>query len=306
MDANFGMVVDKANKAMSQTNMSANAKSIKELAYKAYIVASEQNIIVEGWLPDTFMVDVSAKYDAPFEQGLGAMSGLAGISSMARFLGLSLTTQAMTAQIWQGGSFIDITVPMIFQAETDAGSDVMTPIKQLLSLTMPKDPSGGGFLTAPGPRIDIGKLASNGASAALNTVVGAGKDIWSGVVAGATAVVTPVDTFNKMTSGNTHAFSDAGSAINRGAKELSSAIVNSVVNNISLYIGQFLYFPSVVITDVSPTYDVILGPDKNPLRAAVNVVLRTFYIPTSQDIDIMFPATQSRETTGYGNKENRL
>jgi hypothetical protein len=284
----FGAIVDKQNK--DTYNSRNQAKSIKDLAYKAFIVASEQNILVEAWLPETLMLDVSAKYDAPYEQGLGAISALSGLSEMARFLGLSLTTQAMTAQIWQGGSFIDLSIPLIFQAEENAALDVMLPIKQLLSLTMPKDPSGGGFLTAPGPRIDINR-AGEGLEKAWREVKNTGKNLSKA--------------YDTNTGISTTGLNVAAASANQAAKVLSSALVNSVTNNISLYIGQFLYFPSVVITDVSPTYDVILGKDKNPLRATVNVGIRTFYMPTSQDIDIMFPATKSLtpnsgESTTYG------
>lgn len=293
----FGTVVDRQNKGSFNSHSTNNAKSIKELAYKTYIVASEQSIIVEAWLPETFMLDVNAKYEAPYEQGIGALGAMQGLSEMARFLGLSLTTQAMTAQVWQGGSFIDLSIPLVFQAETDAGRDVMFPIKQLLSLTMPKDPSGGGFLTAPGPRIDINKLASNG----LEGVTKAFTDVKDSLGKVIGALATPIDTGKKVVNGNSGFIQGSVDTANNVARSLSSALVNSVVNNISLYVGKFLYFPSVVITDVSPTYDVILGPDMNPLRASVNVGLRTFYMPTSSDIDLMFPSTLSLDpTAGYG------
>jgi len=281
--------IDGQNKDFYADNMSLSGKAIRELAYKAYIVAAEQGIIVEAWLPETLMLDVAAKYDAPFEQGLGSLSSLAGISSMARFLGLSLTTQAMTAQVWQGGSFIDLSIPLVFQTENSAANDVMLPIKQLLSLTMPKDPGGGGFLTAPGPRIDINKLGSNGIDL-VKSAGGAISDAVTGIISGSGSVS---DTGKTLAPGSS--FLDrAANKANDVAKTVSNALVNSVTNNISLYIGQFLYFPSVVITDVSPTYDVVLGVDKNPVRASVNVGIRTFYMPTSQDIETMFPSAQTR------------
>ena len=277
MATTYGSVLGTTNSNYF-TDQTNSSKSIKELAYKAYIVASEQGIIVEGWLPETMMMDVNAKYDPPFEQGLSSIGSMQGLGNMARFLGLSLTTQAMTAQIWQGGSFIDLSVPMVFQAETGAGQDVMTPIKNLLKLTMPQDPSGGGFLTAPGPRLDITKLPGN----TVNSVGAA----LTGSVSGT------VDTAKDIAGGRySEALSKVTSGANKVAAEVSSAIVSSVVNNFILFIGQFLYFPSVVITDVSPTYDVIIGTDKNPMRATVNVGIRTFYMPTSGDIDTMFPST---------------
>lgn len=270
----------------------SNQKTIKELAYKAFIVAQEQNIIVEAWLPETVMVDVNATYEAPFAQGLGSIGALQGIGEFARYLGLSMTTQAMTAQVWQGGAFIEFSMPLIFQAEDNAANDVMVPIMDLMRLTMPKEPTAGGFLQAPGPRIDPKKLAQNGIDS-IESGVNLIRDAASraGTTSGTTN--SPVDTSQTAVSRLSNFAAEGYAKANEVAKTLSSRLVNSVSNNISLYIGQFQYFSSVVITDVSPTFDVVLAADKNPLRASVNVNFRTFFIPTDQDIEMMFPAAKS-------------
>jgi hypothetical protein len=313
VSSTFGSVLGKADSFLknSYTNGTAG-KDKKALAYKAYVVCQEQNIIVDAWLPETLMMDVNATYEAPYAQGLGGSGGgMANMGEMARFLGMSMTTQAMTAQVWQGGAFIEFSLPLVFQAETSPSSDVMLPIKNLLRLTMPKDSGGGGFLTAPGPRFDIKKLGTNGLEAVTQglgglkdfavkqgseALFGAGKSLVAGKA---------MDTGSAV-AGATSFLSAGADAANGLARTLSSALVNSVTNNISLHVGQFLYFPSVVVTDVSPTYDVLLGQDNNPLRASVNVNFRTFYIPTQNDIDIMFPSTAKSEvsTSGLGSLGN--
>lgn len=290
---------------VSQSDALANfnvAKSQKDLAYKGFVVAQEQGIIVEAWLPETLGMDVTATYDPPFIQGLGALNGMEGLSSMARFLGMSLTTQSLTAQIWQGGAFIEFTIPFIFQAESSAAEDVMLPIQRLLSLMMPKDPTGGGLLEAPGPRIDLKKLAANAREEL--------KDAGSSITREIKDLVVGIDTSNGIVSTAINAASAGQAGLNKAAKTVSTALVNSVVNNISLFLGQFLYFPSVVITDVSPTYDVVIGNDKNPMRATVNVGFRTFYLPTSRDIEIMFPGTaglaiQNKKSQAGGDRGTR-
>jgi hypothetical protein len=255
----------------------SNARSAKDLSYKALVICSDQQIVVDAWLPETVGVDVSATYDAPYAQGIGAINDKLG--ALAQFMGMNLTTQALTAQVWQGGSFINFNIPFIFQAETSAETEVMKPIKDLLRLAMPKDPSGGGILEAPGPHVDIKKLAANGSDGVSKAVSDIGNFVKSGGIQ---------DTAKSLMSNPLGFASQVKDSANNIARTASSALVNSIVNNISLYIGQFMYFPSVVVTDVSPTFDVVLSPDGKPMRATVNVGFRTFYVPTENDIENMF------------------
>ena len=253
-------------KVMGQKNPYAEngQRTPKELAYKAYVVAQEQGLIVEAWLPESIGLDVNAEYQAPYAQGLGQAN--AKVGELARFLGVSLTTQALTAQIWQGSGEFVFTLPFVFQAES-SGADVMLNIKRLLSLTMP-DGGSGGLLEAPGPRLDLRKMSIGGVRP---TSVGT-------MIDGLSNALTSIGDSNSIPQG-----------VNNVARELNSALINSVTNNISLYIGQFFYLPSVVITDVSPTFDVVLAQDKNPIRATVNVNFKSFFVPTKQDMEDMFP-----------------
>jgi hypothetical protein len=280
-------------KALSDNNyqIKAGTNAIRDLNYKAFVVCHDENIIVDAWLPETLSVDVTANYDTPFAQGIG---GDGNIAKVAKLAGVTLTTQALSIQVWQGGSYIQFSLPFIFQAENNGAADVMTPIKKLMRLMMPKETSPGGLLQAPGPRLDP-KLSLTGDNI---------KAIGDGV---GTAVGSLWDTAKSViTSGSVSAA--AGKAINGLVKSanavatpVSNAIVNSVVNNISLYIGQFQYFPCVIITDVSPTYDVILGPDLNPVRASVTVTFKTYYIPTQNDIETMFPSATDEPAYIGGN-----
>jgi hypothetical protein len=277
-----------------------NPQTIKELAYKAYIVAQEHvyedetGIIVEAWMPETLAMDVNATYEAPFAQGLNQVNE--NLGAVARFLGVNLTTQALTAQIWQGGAFIEFSLPLIFQADSSAAYDVMEPIKKLFSLTMPKDPEGGGLLEAPGPRIDLNRLASNARENGGQVL----NQLLSTTTSNISNPAQMLNSAREAFSNPTGFVQQALNTANEGAQAVSKAIVASVKNNISLYLGQFLYFPSVVITDVNPTYDVVLSRDKNPMRATVNINFRTFYVPTDRDISIMFPASSNLKTRARG------
>lgn len=285
MASTFGEVLSKPmsqSLAESGRIQSGNIEqNIRELSYKAFVVCQEQGILVEAWLPEQVNLDINANYDAPYAQGMGSAVN-EKLGSLARFAGLSLTTQALTIQVWQGGSNIQFSLPLIFQAETSGVADVMKPIKDLMKLMMPKDPQGGGLLEAPGPRLDPDKLIAQ-AGPTISKIAG---DVGSAISGGLSNMV---DTGRQVLNDPIGTARNIGNTV---AKPISNAIVNSVKNNISLYIGQFQYFPSVVVTDVSPTFDVVLGPDKNPQRASVVVQFRTFYTPTERDIEGMFPAAQ--------------
>lgn len=266
------------NKSTAAKMSAGTPDVIRQLAYKVYVVAAEAQyngqtgLIIEAWLPETLSTDITATYESPLAQGLnGAMPGLGAV---ARFMGVNLTTQALTTQVWQGGGHIHFSIPFIFQAETDATMEVIEPLKQLFSLTLPQDiGGGGGLLTAPGPHIDATKMPAGAVNATVGTLSDAGSVVMSTLKG---------------------QFAQAQQKAQALLAPVSKALVNSVKNNISLHIGQFMYFPSVIIKDVSPTFDVILATDKNPMRVSVNVNFETFYIPTNQDLDAMFPAAAGK------------
>lgn len=267
---------------------------------------------IHGFLPEQITFDVSAQYEAPYAQGINGAIPLFG--SLARSLGVNLVTQAMTAQVWQGSTEINFQIPIVFQAENDAYLEVIKPIKELLKLTMPLDPNNGGLLEAPGPHIDLDKFQSS-VNAVFNTTTPGPQQEISGnkfvdsILGGAQGIGDTIIGFGKNLigqgqevlgdvdkAGTFSAFAKLGvkgvkalrDSSNKGAVAFNRTLVNSIVNNISLYVGDFLYFPSVVITDVSQAYDILIAPDNNPYRATVNVTFKTFYIPTQADLDVMF------------------
>jgi len=284
-------------------------------------------IQVEGWLPEEITFDVSSQYEAPYAQGLNSSFPIIG--EIARALGVNLVNQAMTVQVWQGGTELNFMIPLVLQAETDASRDVIQPIKKLLKLTMPKESQRGGLLEAPGPHVSIEKLqerinaiksaaalvpqtdvqapnVTNGyisdqlkeyayvAKEQLQEFIGEGIDVGAKVANNIRTGNLP--SMSQVTGSVLSLVGPAGVQAASWLKEkgnqisvgLSRQIINAIDNNISIYIGNFLFFPSVVITDVSQAYNVLIAPDGSPSRATVNVSFRTFYIPTQNDLDEMF------------------
>jgi len=299
-----------------------NASGANNDPYKIAIQmnqGTQKSVHITGWLPESVSFDASAQYEAPFASGLSGMFpfNLVG-GNLLRALGVSLITQVMTAQVWQGSSEIEFSLPIIFQAEADSVTEVIGPIKQLLKMIVPNDPTGGGLLEAPGPHIDIDKLKSSvnaalspldplygqtvtqvksaiaGGSASISGYASQGTTAWGrAVTAYGSAKSLMHDAVSSPLSLATSAASGLKNLANKGLVAMTTPILNAIVNNISVHIGSWLYFPAVVITSVSQDYDVLITPDGNPGRVKVNVTFKTFFTPTQQDVDFMYPAAQT-------------
>lgn len=64
---------------------------------------------------------------------------------------------------------------------------------------------------------------------------------------------------------------------------------NFVINRkVSVYIGRYLYFDSVVIKNVQQTMHTLPGPDGIPLKVEVNVTFETLMTPTFDDVKDIF------------------
>lgn len=258
--------------------------------YKAVIHCSDLNIMVVADLPEQFAYDVSAHYEAPFAAGFNNMVSQ-NMGSALRVMGMSLTNQAMTAQIWQGSSDVEFSLPLVFQAESDPLVDVVSPISSLLKLTMPREDEEGGLLESPGPRWDPQKLAQAlkdpNNKRDLDTAVGnvkkatvdAAKESWD----------TGFDLSGQITVMGTSAERAKGT-VNAASKILSRLAVTAVKNRISLSIGKYMRFDSVVIQSIQQNTAVqpLFGSGVYQ-RTEATVQFRTFTIPTQRDLEHMYP-----------------
>lgn len=251
--------------------------------YKAMILCQDQGISVVASLPENFTFDVGAQYEAPFSQGLNSAAGDT-IGGAARAIGISLTSQAFTAQIWQGSTDIELSLELQFQTEDDPIRDVQEPILDLLRLVMPRTRGNvsGGLFESPGPHIDYDTLRANYAKANPQKgdigLMDLGQGLFSGLVDTAKKALGDASKGNLM------------DAINGPLSELNNVLMSSVKNKISIYIGNYMYFSSVVITDVQQTYTSQFDDEFNlPMHATVAVRFRPFVMPTQNDLRSIFP-----------------
>ena len=237
--------------------------------YLVRIVQSDTNTLVQAPMPAEFMFDSQANYEAPFAQGL---FGNGALASIARLGGLALTSQALTAQIWQGSNDTQLSVELEFQAESDVYAEVRDPIISLMKLATPSESPGTGMIMSPGPRLDISVA----------------QKIWDDYKAQTASTYSALtDPSQTTTNGSTKSTSNT----NNGNKGLGQAAAwkNKITNIISLQIGNYAFFDMVVISNVQATYtsqiDTLTGW---PQHARINVQFKPMFQLLQGDLDNIF------------------
>lgn len=269
--------------------------------YKILISCPDRGIYIEGDVPEEIMFDVSAEYSAPFSEGL---IGGEKLNTGMRMLGMSLTNQAMTAQVWQGSTSVRFSIPLIFQAELNPLKDVVTPLRDLLRLTMPIEDEDGALLEAPGPRWDLEKMEQAFGNmerqmTSSETTEKVNRS-WSDDASNIKNNLFARDEVGTMRSVLGLSKSIRGTA-NLISSSFSEGVRTALTNNISLQIGKYLFFESVVIVDVSQT--ATSQPERNTgifMRSEAQVTFQTFMVPTQRDLDSIYPAYQAHNDMPEG------
>lgn len=259
-------------------------------------------------MPEEFAFDVGASYNTPLYQGetRGAVAGLAAAA------GLRFANQAMTAQLWAGNTETELTVNFDLHTETDPISDVRTPLVNLLKLTMPTISPATGSLASPGPALDFDAAASTLKLVPSQIASSAGSV--AGAIGGALANATGLTIFGIQPK--TGSLNNTNTATNDGANNSQAAPITSnpqlgtasywksqIKNQISIRIGRYLYFDSVVITRASLTFvsnfDAVTGW---PHHVRVQVGFKPLFMLTAQDLDTLFvnPSASSTPTFNLG------
>lgn len=239
--------------------------------YLCTITSSDPRIgVIIANMPEEFTTDVSANYEEAFAQAVNSTQASASAAGLLRAAGVQLTTQALTAQVWQGSSDMSFSIPLVFQAIDDEYEDVVKKLEALYSLTLPDELFSNGLLTAPGPRLSAKLLTRNLGDAAkqsLEDLINIGSNVL--MDSGKDSKSTPTRNANTK----------AGAA---------SPLISSVENNISLRLGRFMFFESVVITSLNQTTSVLPLKSGVMSQVVVHVGFKTFFTPTKADIPYMF------------------
>ena len=249
---------------------------------------------IVGSLPETIRMDSSSSWEAPMPNGiLGMLPG--SISGLLRMYGIKPATQAMTLQVWQGTEGPDMSLDLVFRTYSDPIKDIRAPLLALLKLSTPSVDSNG-VITSPGPAMDpaaAGKLVV-GAAAMTAGIVGSVSEL-VGQVGGSLAAALGnglgVGNFSKPegTTKDPSTQSMSPGALDDLYKSVPSLedVKKSIRNQISIWIGDYLYFDSVVITGVTPESDLsyLDGLTSYPNVVHVTVTFRPLFMVTAADWD---------------------
>lgn len=244
--------------------------------------------VIMAPLPEELAYDTASEYATPFAQGL--LNGSGGLAQAASSLGIRVATQAMTAQLWQGATDNDLSLDLHFQTITDPEMDVRQPVLTLMKFSAASIDAATGLLKSPGPRFsleDTGKLAGAGVATAANELSGVGNALGS-VVGISTNLRTdrplngPNANLNANQQGNTPPSTQNG----LGGAQYWKGIVR---NQITIQIGRYAYFDSVVILNAQTTWsNQIDGRTGLPLHAKVTVRFKPLFLVTQEDLDQIF------------------
>ncbi|QRE00341.1 hypothetical protein [Burkholderia phage BCSR5] len=262
--------------------------STRNLDYQVLIQSNnpaegQQSIVVRAPMPESFVFDTSSNYEAPFAQGLFS-NNMLRLATAA--IGLRTAVQAMTAQLWQGTNDTELGLELEFQTETDPLMDIRKPILDLNKLIVPLTDSATGLLKSPGPQLD----SSFANAASILT------DASTQIASEATQVKDQLEKAGEKVKGASLNDSSRSTADGKGQ---SNALKNGlgtaaywkskVKNQVSIQIGNYMFFDSVVITNVQQTYVSNLDPiTKYPHHVKVSVRFKPLFMITQADLDTIF------------------
>lgn len=261
-----------------------------------YIVTIIQNsnpaIVVEAPIPDSFAFDVGATYEQMLPQGF---TNSKVVNTATALTGTRLAVQALTVQLWAGNTDAELSMELEFHTETDPLQDVRTPIVNLLKLTMPTIDTKSGFLGSPGPQIDFSKAGTIFSDAATSLEHEAVK---SGLGFGTSPKPSSLQDSNaQVADGNNDA---VAKQLQQNPNLGTAKYWNTMIKNkISISIGSYLYFDSVVITRVSQTFASNFDAQTGlPHNVRVVVAFKPLFMLAQEDLDTLFVNPTSNTTSG--------
>ena len=257
--------------------------------------AQSEPLMFVGWLSESFNYSAGAQYDSPFQTVVG--SGIAPLLSLG---GVKVMPPVLTGQLWSGSETPELSIKVELVANVDPLLEIRDPIINLLKLVTPRLGNGGASMMSPGPYLDPNKVwdALRKVFPIVNEL--APKDSSGDGTQSSTEQKTGV--VNQTAAANNKPAEKKGATVDSGQESTDapknddySAVVtadqsirDSITNQISISIGQYIYFPSVVITNVNCDFTHQLGASGWPMQATVDISFKPMFLPTQPDLNTMF------------------
>lgn len=255
------------------------------------VISPDNEPPIVASLPESFEFSLSSNYQALMGDGIETvLPGTGAVKKAVQLAGYgNLTTRFMTAKVWQGSNSGSISLEISLHAETDSYKDVTEPLLRLMKLVTPKatGTNGGGFFKTPGPSLDVAGLTAD----ALNKI---SNSSLSGLSDGFTSLVN-TNTESSTDSKFVNSISKGFDIANNAAAEVNDYMEKNIRNNISITIGNYIRYPSVVITGISNAIHVKPLEDGTFSFVKVTLTFEPFYAITDLDLDRMFASSASTD-----------
>ncbi len=188
--------------------------------------------------------------------------------AIAQAFGRSAVTRLGSRRMWTGTQPISMQLHLLYNAFESAWDDVVVPCQKLMQLVMPSVAGEGAhlkqFLIPPGPLPFAGTaeavrnwLSSDAAKEFQDSLVGEG-------------------------------------AVGKGIEKLKDRFMNWASawehldklegERISVQIGNFIAFPSVIVKEVNPVFDARMDEFGCPVSAKVDITFETYEMLTKGEL----------------------
>ena len=236
-------------------------------------------VTVTGTVPQSFQIQQSVDWKAPWGAGIGGTVG----DLLAVSTGNRLVAQVMTMQVWQGsGNDFEFTVQFELRAWSDPVRDVLEPLRALLKMSLPSL-GDGGFLKSPGP-----VLTPEG----IKIVSGQFTKLATVLVKDAASALTTDDKTQDGEGSLLAVTTTAEKRVKESGLTSKSAIEKHLINKINIQIGRWFRLNNVIITQVQhdikgQTPDRATGVIQS---ASVTVSFKPMFSLTAEDVNEMLRA----------------
>lgn len=269
------------------------------IIHSTNVDSSRKSVTITAPLPESFGFGMSNSYEAPFAQGLIQDQTL---KTAASAFGIRAAVPALTAQLWQGTSETDMTVELELHTENDPLADIRQPILDLLSLTTPSVDPATNMMKSPGPSLEdsIASVA-NLASDSLTSLATTASNFFEKLLG------APPLKFVQNAVSNPATTTLAGNGVTQPTANATPPGLGStefwkrrVKNQVSIQIGNYAFYDSVVIPDVRLTFMSSIDPTTGwPHHVKLSVVFKPLFTIVASDLPNIF-VTKPASSTGGG------
>ena len=134
---------------------SSEDDGVKNPYYRIWMTKGP-GLAVSTPMPENWSTQLSIPWNPQFSGMLqtavssvfGAGAGEA-INNVMSAGGYQMQNKTLSAQIWQGSSYLELQIPFIFKVEKDPEKELTIPLKKIMQMSLPKVDSTTGLLQAP-------------------------------------------------------------------------------------------------------------------------------------------------------------